>query len=378
MKATIRDSTTLRAVRPHDMVAYLRARRWHEHERREEAYAIWQRTDDGEPVEILLPLNTAYRDYAARIAGVLQTLEAVEQRSQLDILADIQTVGCDAIHMSAEGEALEGGAISLHGGTQFVAGVQNLMLAAACSAVQPRPVFYDPVPEAAMAYVQQVRISMGRGSFMVSVKVPVDLEATQTHIGKRKASFARRTTLILMQSLSVVRNALDRSASGHTIETLLEVAPGGISANLCDALVDLYRGSQADQIRFSVTWSPLRRVPHDAVSDVTLPAGVVPLLQEASRILRETMPREGFILQGFVVDLEPESDDRRGRAIIEGLIDGGFHKVECDLTGTNYLRARRAFDRRQVIRCTGDLKQSGQRYILDNPRNVTLLDEESG
>ena len=377
MKATIRDSTILRAVRSQDVAVYLHARRWREQERREGEYAIWQRTGDNEPVEILLPLNTAYRDYAARIAGVLQTLEAVEQRSQLDILADIQTVGCDAIHMSAEGEALAGGAISLHGGTQFVAGVQNLMLAAACSAVQPRPVFDDPVPEAAMAYVQQVRISMGRGSFMVSIKAPVDLEATQTHIGKRKTSFARRTTLILMQSLSVVRDALDRSTSGDTIETLLEVAPGGISANLCDALVDLYRGSQADQIRFSVTWSPLRRVPHDAVSDVTIPADVVPLLREASRILRETTLREGFVLQGFVVDLEPESDHRQGRAIIAGLIDGDLHKVECNLAGTHYLRARRAFDRRQVIHCTGDLKQSGQRYILDNPRNVTLLDEES-
>ena len=377
MTSTIRNSAVLRAVRPQDVAVYLQARRWREQERREGEYAIWQRTADDEPVEILLPLNTAYRDYAARIAGVLQTLEAVEQRSHLDILADIQTVGCDTIHVSAEGEALAGGAISLHGGTLFIAGVQNLMLAAACSAVQPRPVFDDPVPEAAMAYVQQVRISMGRGSFMVSVKAPVDLEATQAHIGKRKTSFARRTTLILMQSLSVVRDALDRSESGHAIETLLEVAPGGISANLCDALVDLYRGSQADQIRFSVAWSPLRRVPHDAVSDVTIPADVVPLLREASRILRETTLREGFVLQGFVVDLEPESDHRQGRAIIAGLIDGDLHKVECNLAGTHYLRARRAFDRRQVIHCTGDLKQSGQRYILDNPRNVTLLDEES-
>jgi hypothetical protein len=113
------------------------------------------------------------------------------------------------------------------------------------------------------------------------------------------------------------------------------------------------------------------------VSDVTIPAGVVPLLQEASRILRETTPREGFILRGFVVGLEPESDDRQGRAIIAGLIDGDLHKVECNLAGTHYLRARRAFDRRQVIRCTGDLVQSGERYILRNPRNVTLLDEES-
>jgi hypothetical protein len=108
MTSTIRNSAVLRAVRPQDVAVYLQARRWREQERREGEYAIWQRTADDEPVEILLPLNTAYRDYAARIAGVLQTLEAIEQRSQLDILADIQTVGCDAIHISAEGEALAG------------------------------------------------------------------------------------------------------------------------------------------------------------------------------------------------------------------------------------------------------------------------------
>lgn len=145
MKSTIRNSRVSGAVHPADIEAYLSAHRWREVERRAEAYAIWQRTGDDEPVEILLPLSTAYRDYAARIADVLRTLEAVEQRSQLDILADIHTVACDMIHISAEGEVLAGGTISLLGGTQFIASVQNLMLAAACSAVQPRPVFYDPV-----------------------------------------------------------------------------------------------------------------------------------------------------------------------------------------------------------------------------------------
>ncbi|RRR71381.1 MAG: hypothetical protein EI684_11690 [Candidatus Viridilinea halotolerans] len=89
MKATIRDREALLSIRPLDLVAYLRANHWHESEHHEGRYAIWLRNGQGEPAEILLPLNREYRDYATRIAEALQTLAAVEERNQVDILHDI-------------------------------------------------------------------------------------------------------------------------------------------------------------------------------------------------------------------------------------------------------------------------------------------------
>jgi hypothetical protein len=374
MKATIRDSTILRAVRPHDVVAYLRAQHWREREHHEGQYAIWQRKSDNEPVEILLPLNKAYRDYATRIAEALQTLEAVEQRSQRDILADIQNVACDVTHISAESEALSGGTISLHGGAQFVASVQRLMLAAACSAVQPRPVYGNHVPAAAAAYVQQARIGIGHGSFAVAVYTPVASDVQpQVRPGSRKTPFARRVTLLLIQALHTLRDAADRAARSGTIEPLLEVAPGGVSADLCDALVGLYEGSHADQIRFNVAWSPLRPAPADAVSAVDLPAGVVPLLQATSSTLRDAALREGVAVQGFITRLE-RTAPTSGEATISGLIDGALRSVVCDLAGENYRRALAAYERRQTIQCIGDLTREGERYVLRNLRDVTILE----
>ena len=379
MKATIRDSTTLRAVRPQDVAVYLHARRWREHERREGEYAIWQRKSksDSEPVEILLPLSSTYRDYVTRIAEALQTLEAVEQRSPHDILIDIQNVACDVTCISAEGETLTGGTISLEGGAQFVAHVQRLLLAAACGAVQPRPVHGDRVSEAAAEYVRQARIGIGHGSFTVAVYTPVASDVQQqVRAGARKTPFARRVTLLLIQTLHTLRTAADRAAQSGTIEPLLEVAPGGISADLCDALVGLYEGSQADQVRFSVAWSPLRPAPADTVSAVDIPARVVPFLRETGRTLRETAPREDFDVQGFIVHLD-QTGSSRGRATISGLIDGAFHTVVCDLAGENYRRALEAYERRTAIRCNGDLTQSGRKYLLTNPRDVTLLDGDA-
>ncbi|MCS6841079.1 MAG: hypothetical protein NZ701_09880, partial [Roseiflexus sp.] len=54
-------------------------------------------------------------------------------------------------------------------------------------------------------------------------------------------------------------------------------------------------------------------------------------------------------------------------------IDGAFHSVECDLAGEDYRRALDAYERRQIIRCTGDLDRAGERSILRHPRDVTIL-----
>ncbi len=376
MKATIHDSIRRHAVRPRDIAAYLRARHWREREYHEGQYAVWERKTGGETVEMLLPLSDAYRDYDARIAEILHTLEAVEQRSLLDILSDLRTVVYDVTRISADGAALIDGTISLQGGAQFVAHVERLVLAAASYAVQPRSVYSAGFPEAAAAFVQQVRIGIVHGSFTVAVCMPVAAEAPQARVSSRKMSFARRVTLQLIQTLHTLSDAADRAIRNDTLEPLLEVAPGGVSADLCEALIGLYEGSQADQIRFGVTWSPRRPPPAGAVSDVTLPAGVVPALQDTVRALRATMPREDVTVQGFVVHLEPAPHASSGRATLQGLVDGAFHSVVCDLAGEDYRRALEAYERRQMIRCTGDLVRDKETFVLRNPHAVTILDRQ--
>lgn len=374
MKATIRDSSMLRAVRPHDMVAYLRAQHWREYEHQQDLYAIWQREIDNEPVEILLPLNSKYRDYATRIAEALHTLEVVEQRSQHDILTDIQNIAYDVTRSSAEGKELAGGTISLQGGAQFVVSVQRLFLAAAHSAVQQRPVYDDHVSEAAAAHVQQARIRIGHGSFTVAVYTPVASDG-QPHAqsDSQETPFAPRVTLLLIQALHNLRSAVERAASGGSIEPLLEVAPGGISADPCDALIGLYAGSQADRITFNVAWSPLRPAPADTVSAVEIPAGAVPFLQD----IRDAVPRENVVVQGFVVD-GVWTDAGHGRVMIGERIDGAPRLVVCELVGENYWRAVEAHYERRAIRCTGDLRRAGEEYVLLNPRNVTILEQAVG
>lgn len=88
MKASIQDKHILTAIRPLELSAYLRSTGWREIKVKEDRWAVWTKEGD---FEITLPLNRTFGDFAQRMGDALRTLEAVEERSQLEILNDILT-----------------------------------------------------------------------------------------------------------------------------------------------------------------------------------------------------------------------------------------------------------------------------------------------
>jgi hypothetical protein len=99
MRANIRDARILSEVQPLNLFAYLRGRQWRELERVEKG-SFWGKKDDEGEVEVLLPSDSALRDYANRISDLLKTLERVEGRSQLEIIEDLLVSSSDVIRPS--------------------------------------------------------------------------------------------------------------------------------------------------------------------------------------------------------------------------------------------------------------------------------------
>lgn len=85
MKVDIRDKQALLAIQPSIFAAHLRTKGWHE---QMETGAHWG-TFTYQDFEITLPLTTELRDFAIRMSEALRTLEVVEGRDQLQILADL-------------------------------------------------------------------------------------------------------------------------------------------------------------------------------------------------------------------------------------------------------------------------------------------------
>jgi len=92
MKVTIRDAQALSTIRRVDVAAYLQSLGWKEIADRPNHSPTWlAQKSQGEEFEIVLPMNQSLRDYAQCMGHFLNTLEAVEERSQLDIFRDLST-----------------------------------------------------------------------------------------------------------------------------------------------------------------------------------------------------------------------------------------------------------------------------------------------
>ncbi len=93
MRVTIRDKAVFAALRPQAVAAYLKSKGWRKVGERPDHSSTWLYDDPaGEQFEIALPLNTGFRDLALRMSDILRTLEVVEDRSQLDLLRDLQKI----------------------------------------------------------------------------------------------------------------------------------------------------------------------------------------------------------------------------------------------------------------------------------------------
>ena len=90
MIVTVRDSSILFNLDPMQITAYLQSRGWLQQSRVDDKESIWVISINDE-FSITLPLNPKTRSYALRMAEILETLERVEGRSQLDILSDLVT-----------------------------------------------------------------------------------------------------------------------------------------------------------------------------------------------------------------------------------------------------------------------------------------------
>ena len=79
MNVRITDAVALSALRPLEVVSYLRSNGWRKAGEQPGNWSRWLLADqEGEEFEVTVPLNHQFRDFAARMGDVLQVLTAVQ------------------------------------------------------------------------------------------------------------------------------------------------------------------------------------------------------------------------------------------------------------------------------------------------------------
>ena len=376
MRATVSDSIYLSAMRPLELASYLRTSGWIQQRWEPDRFAVWtKKSETGEEFEILLPLSRV-ADFPARIAELLGTLELAERRSQLEIVADLNTTNADIVRVISQNAEVADGSIPIEDAVSLVGDSRDMMLSAACGAIEHRAYYPRRKFAQAVEYLRGVRMGQTeRGSYVVTIisRVPPSLS---TDRGEFQEPYERQVTRTLASSLFQVQRAAEQAVATGSLDAFGNAIDYGVSANLCEAIVGMAGGADTNRnVAVHLSWSRSRPMSDPLPGRIVLPVDAIPVIEEAGRILRGTSPLEEYEVEGWVEALDRPTGQDLGTVTILGFVDERPHRIRLQLKDSEYHLAIRAHDGRVPVSCVGDLVKEGRSFTLQNPHYFRLIQE---
>lgn len=371
------NGAALRSLQPLEVAGYLRAHGWQEEAELHGKGSLWVR---GRDEELTLPARRDLGDYELRMEEVVQTLASAEGRAEREVLRDLQTVTSDLIRVRVQAGATKYGTLPMEAAVALAAGSRDLLLAAACAAVNRRPVYASRKPNRAMGYLDGIQVGQTeRGSYVLTILSPVPPELRRTQASlfplEPEDPYERVVTRTLMVALQALVDAARRAMSHGDLRPFQEAVSSGVSANLCDAVAALSAANDGEGLDIQMAWSPTRPIGPGVPERVTLSGDTIPLIEEAARGFRDTSLVEDVELEGAVTGLDRSVDAREGDVTITGNVEGRVHRVLVRLPDPLYSEAVRAHDGRHLVTCVGDLRRLTKGYRLENPRHFEIIGE---
>lgn len=373
MKVSIRDRDALLAVSSAALAAYARVSGW----RREEPYGAHSDVYTGKDLpEIIIPRNEDLGDYATVVSTLIEIFAEVAGQDEMTIYRDLVTADRDVIRVRAvDGD--HSGSLSVDVGADLVCGTRDLILAAACSLNNPRPLYRLSANKEASEYLRRVRLGQtDQGSFVITLLSPAVTPPLQMALMPDTETFdepiERRVTKRLIEALTAVRRATDATNHGDR-DAFVATVSEGVSANLCEALA----GLTEKLIKFDVSVAWARTYPGDKARYVVrFVFHDSPTLRAAGRAFRKREPQPDVTLIGLVQRLARGETDTAGTVTLRTLIDGSSQSVAAVLPQLDYHRAIHAHKAKEPVAMKGDLERTGQRWHLLNACVLDVISAE--
>lgn len=386
MNVDIIDRAAFESLNPADVAAYLSSNGWNQLADKPGYCSIWLgKTKQGEEAELLLPLDRSIGDYRLRMKEAVKLIAAVESRTELEMLSDLQTIGSDVIRVRYRHGHAGDGTIPLERGEALVENALGMMLAGACAAVSRRSYFGNLKPQQAREFVQKLRMGQSeRGSYVLTVLSPVPPKLRPTQLSfvpdESDQPFERRAVCQVHAALAALRIAADAAMSSFQMASFEKAVQDGVSANLCSAVVGMngHDSHPSNELRISFTYAQTRPATGVPAREIVFSGDRFPLIAEAARMFRQSAPPEETEIRGVVVQLrrDEQSGPVSGPVTIVAFIEGKPRRVQIALDEAHHMIAVQAYQQGAQICCRGDLVKVGKGWELQNPKGFSILIEE--
>lgn len=373
MQVLIKDSAALRRISPAMLRAYLESSGWSQQEIQPSGSTVWVLENNGEVDEILVSAQEWSYRYPARIYEAVESLSEIEERSQLEVYYDLMAAGADIIKLrSPNGNGNSG--LSLEDRANFLNHARSLMTAAARYAENPgRPIYRGPLSRNVSDYLREIRPILGYGTgydLTIHSRIPADY-GIQGDLGDAfTMPFARSATIALSKGLREARKISETALPGAELATFQEAARQGASANFCDAMSALSR--EAHGISISLSWASVRQSGEPG-GEFVFTESATDLLAQGAELLRRRNPYLDAQITGEIVQLDREADaEFDGQAIVLYELDGRPVALHTQFDPADEDKVVNAFLNGIPVSLDGDIYYEGRRYLLKNPRNLSV------
>ncbi|MCP3135853.1 hypothetical protein [Pyxidicoccus xibeiensis] len=354
-----------------DVRAYLEARGW----RRvpsSRSYAAIYRSIQAPPMEVQVPLDRDLADYAEAMVVIARRVAEHEGRSAESVLHDLLQPHRDLLRFGLEGDTTRDGGVSLADGLDLVNGVRKALLASACSVRKPRAFHPRMGLAEADAFVRQCRLGQTEvGSFVLTVETPLDIGLQPTLGGE---PFGRQTAALLLQSVAYLAG----SVRAGEPQRVLEPAKGApvLSANLCEALVEMMPSDESADLRLRGSWSPLLPLRPGVVSEVHVDRKMYESIERVAHQLRPLHESQPDQFVGTVVELMGGPGDRgevEGTVVLQVQVDDELLKARVTLGAVDYRKAARAHLEQRYVTVRGILRRGPRVHWVEQSSGFELV-----
>jgi hypothetical protein len=376
VKVQITDRNVLHSLSPINITSYLLSKGSSRKGAFRDVAGVWEYNGD----EIIVPNDKQLADYVSSISVILRKLEIAEQRSQLEIIKDIQHSCYDVIRVKNKSVEARRGTLPLADSVKFITNIKEMFLSVACSLVSRKASYIYRKPQQAEDYMKSVRFGQTEiGSFVITVLSPVNPELKSTQLAffdlKQELPYEKKVVPALHKALTVINDAAREASESLDIEPFMNNIENGITSNLCDSIIDLNETAQDGFIEISFNLS-MNRKDKQRLAPIIFEKEYAPILREASNKIKEIEPQPDQEIIGFVVNLNRQTDETTGQITIQDIQPNKRRSVTIQLDEPTYSRAIQAHKQKNLVKISGTVSRQGRGYILEPSSDLFLFPRE--
>lgn len=334
--------------------------------------------------QLVFPMDTTAPDYSESVMLVVSKLADLEGRSTQAVIKSLLEVGDDAIAFRVTTPRLGEKWLPLAFAGSMVTGVQQLLLASACTVLKPQAHHPRLSRTEAQQFLETAKFRHTQpGSFVLNVSCPVQGLDVQAPLlpDETDAPFVRRTTATLRKALGELVTAIETDSLDIFVESTKNSANPIVSSNLCEALTRFEESSLKNSVEIGITWAAAIPKPANEgrVSVIRIQHDYFPRIEEVRRELHSKEHHLEDVFPATVERLDGEmgpGGKRAGEVILRLLTADGDELVRAraSLTAEQYEQADKAHMKDGAfVTVTGKLHPGRQPRQLSDIKSFELM-----